>query len=331
MMSQEPPPPDKRRGPAVRQTAARFAQRLEPTVVGKVWSRLLEVEFVDRSVALAAKAFVSFLPLLVLVAAMFPDDVRGGNCVGLRRPFRHFRWGLRHGPAGLRDPSANEIGIRSVGGTDHPGVCGVVHHGSSAGLPPRVAPAAGRRRQEQGPRRDVARRRVGADDVRGLVQGRARWTNREVLAWALGLLGSTALWWWTGRLMVRGEIRWRALFPTAVDHGIGGWLYTLAAAVWMPTNVASQYAQFGAFGIAQSFVTWFTGLAFLVVFGAVLGPALADGDNVIARWMRSGNATALEPDAKPALPGPARPMRLSDAFGLGVKSAEAPPAPTGQE
>src|SRR6478735_11096024 len=78
MMSQEPPPPDKRRGPAVRQTAARFAQRLEPTVVGKVWSRLLEVEFVDRSVALAAKAFVSFLPLLVLVAAMFPDDVRGG-------------------------------------------------------------------------------------------------------------------------------------------------------------------------------------------------------------------------------------------------------------
>jgi membrane protein len=148
----------------------------------------------------------------------------------------------------------------------------------------------------------------------------------SVLAWALGLLGSTGLWWWTARLMVRGEVRWRALFPTAVIMGIGGWAYTLAAAVWMPANVASQYAQFGAFGIAQSFVTWFTGLAFLVVFGAVLGPALADGDGTLAQWMRSGNATALEPTAIPPLPGPDRPMRLSDAFGLGAKTPPVPPA-----
>ena len=141
-----------------------------------------------------------------------------------------------------------------------------------------------------------------------------------MLAWALGLLGSTGLWWWTARLMVRGEVRWRALLPTAVVMGIGGWLYTLAAAVWMPANVASQFAQFGAFGIAQSFVTWFTSLAFLVVFGAELGPALADGDTALARWMRSGRSAGWNrTDAKPPLPGPDRPMRLSDAFGLGAK------------
>ena len=39
-----------------------FAERLERTVAGRLWSRLLELEFVDRSVALAAKAFVSFFP-----------------------------------------------------------------------------------------------------------------------------------------------------------------------------------------------------------------------------------------------------------------------------
>ena len=44
--------------------------------MGRLWSRLLELEFVDRSVALAAKAFVSFLPLLVLVAALSPAGVR---------------------------------------------------------------------------------------------------------------------------------------------------------------------------------------------------------------------------------------------------------------
>ena len=73
--------------------------------------------------------------------------------------------------------------------------------------------------------------------------------------------------------MVHGEVRWRALLPIAVVMGIGGWLYTLAAAVDAGQR-GQQFAQFGAFGIAQSFVTWFTGLAFLVVFGAVLRPRL---------------------------------------------------------
>ena len=38
-------------------------------MLGRWWSRLLELEFVDRSVALAAKVFVSFFPLLILDAA----------------------------------------------------------------------------------------------------------------------------------------------------------------------------------------------------------------------------------------------------------------------
>jgi len=59
-----------------RTTAARYAQRLEATTLGRMWSRLLEIEFVDRAIALAAKAFVSFLPLLVIVSALSPDSVR---------------------------------------------------------------------------------------------------------------------------------------------------------------------------------------------------------------------------------------------------------------
>ena len=49
----------------LRTTAARHAERWQRTAIGDVWSRLLEVEFVDRSIALAAKAFVSFFPFLI--------------------------------------------------------------------------------------------------------------------------------------------------------------------------------------------------------------------------------------------------------------------------
>ena len=45
-------------------------------MLGRWWSRLFEVEFVDRSVALAAKAFVSLFPLLIVISALTPDRVR---------------------------------------------------------------------------------------------------------------------------------------------------------------------------------------------------------------------------------------------------------------
>jgi hypothetical protein len=92
--------------------------------------------------------------------------------------------------------------------------------------------------------------------------------------------------------------------------------------VWMPQAVTQNYQQFGAFGVALSFVTWFTGLAFLVVGAAVLGAVLAEGDDAVGRWLRGGQASALEPSAVPSLPGPTRPMRLSDAFGRGIKAQD---------
>ncbi len=120
--------------------------------------------------------------------------------------------------------------------------------------------------------------------VRRLITG---WSG-EGLTWLVGLLGAIGLWWWTARLMTRSEIRWRPLLPTAVICGLGSWLYTLVAALWMPRNLAGHYAQFGAFGISLAFVTWFTGLSFLLVGAAVLGPVLSEGESRLARWLRGG-------------------------------------------
>src|SRR5262245_43986383 len=50
--------------------------RSQRTLLWQVWGRMLEIEFVDRSVALAGKAFVSFFPLVVVVAAFMPAGIR---------------------------------------------------------------------------------------------------------------------------------------------------------------------------------------------------------------------------------------------------------------
>ena len=130
------------------------------------------------------------------------------------------------------------------------------------------------------------------------------------------------------------EVRWRPLLPTAVLTGLGTSIYALAADVWMPVTVTGNFAQFGAFGIALSFVTFFTGLAFIVVIGAVIGPVLAGGDDLVGRWLRGGATTSLVQAAPPPLPGPDRPVRLADAFGRGNRGsgvdAPAPDRSAGQ-
>ena len=69
-------PPDKGWPGRTRDAARAQATRLESATVGRFWSRLLELEFVDRSVALAAKAVVSFFPLLIVAAALSPPSAR---------------------------------------------------------------------------------------------------------------------------------------------------------------------------------------------------------------------------------------------------------------
>src|SRR3954470_8184812 len=60
----------------VRARVGPVRERAQQTLVWNIWERMLEAEFVDRSVALASKAFVSFFPLIIVVAAFAPSSVR---------------------------------------------------------------------------------------------------------------------------------------------------------------------------------------------------------------------------------------------------------------
>jgi membrane protein len=72
------PPPGPGLIASARERAAPVVEWLDESVVGRLWARLLEMEFVERSIALAAKAFVSLLPLLLVVAAFLPPRLQRG-------------------------------------------------------------------------------------------------------------------------------------------------------------------------------------------------------------------------------------------------------------
>lgn len=299
-----------------RTAAGHYAVVLEPTAIGRFWSRLLEVEFIDRSVALAAKLLVSFFPLLIVVAAISPDSARQNILTALVSRFGLSGESLEMLRASFATPdeTRNATGIIGV-------LVVIAFAISFTTALQRVYLRAWRRPSGGG----MANKGRGATWVAGvvtftivlaLVRSLVVGPAGSFLSWVVGMLAGIGLWWWTAHLMLRGEVRWRPLLPTAIVTGLGSWLYTLAASVWFPTTVAKNFAQFGAFGVGLSFVTWFTGLAFLVVGAAVVAPALADGEDRVARWVRR-DRPSLVPGAAPALPGPSRPMRLSDAFGRG--------------
>ncbi len=292
------------------------AERLELTPVGRFWSRLLEVEFIDRAVALAAKLLVSLFPLLVVVVAISPVGARAAVFETMVS-----RFGLESGAIDLvRQAFAAPAETRTATGLA--GVAITVFYATSFTTALQRTYLRAWRRPPGG---GLGNKRRGAAWVGGVVvmflalSALHSVFHGPVGSWAVGGFGlalSIALWWWTARLLLRGEVTWRALLPTGIVTGVGGWIYTLAASVWFPPMLAKNFAQFGAFGLSLSFVTWFTGFAFLIVGAAVLGPALAEGDDRVAHWVNP-TGDYLVPGAPPALPGPSRPLRLSDAFARG--------------
>src|SRR5947209_4958940 len=58
---------------------------VEHTIWWRVWQRLLENEFIDRSVAVGAKAFVSLFPAIIVVAAFAPSSVRASIVATITR------------------------------------------------------------------------------------------------------------------------------------------------------------------------------------------------------------------------------------------------------
>jgi len=304
---------------------------LESTAVGGLWSRLLEVEFVDRSVALAAKLFVSFFPLLVVAAALMRDGIRQRIVAAVMDRLGVTGQALDLVQQAFTSPEAMWAATGLLG------LVLVVAFAVSFTTALQRVYLRAWRRPPGGGIRNKARGALWVGGVLMYITVLA--TVRDVIAGTAGTASAgmlsvvvgTVLWWWTAWLMLRGEVRWRPLLPTAVLTALGISLYAWGADLWMPVTVAGNFAQFGAFGIALSFVTFFTGMAFIIVIGAAIGPVLAESTDSMGRWLRQGATTPLEPTAPPPLPGPNRVMRLSDAFGRGARGSPLvlpePPAP----
>ena len=296
---------------------ARLRTWLERLLIWRVWERMLEIEFVDRSVALAAKAFVSFFPLVIVVAAFVPARLRMSIITALAA-----RLGLRGEAFSLVQSSfASSDDIRRA-----TGVVGLVltifFATSFTTALRRVYMRAWRRP----PHSAVDNYWRGVTWLFAILLSlavlgglrAAAGDGAGVVVWAVvGLTVYVGLWWFTAWWLLLGEVRIRVLAPTGVITGIAMAGYGLTASIWMPEVVASNQEQFGFFGVALALVTWFSGAAICVLVGACAGPVFAEDTGRLGRFIRGGEPGTLNAGAPPELPPPTRDLSLRDAFGTG--------------
>ena len=304
-----------RRVASVRDRVTVVRERVERTLLWQVWDRMLEIEFVDRSVALAGKAFVSFFPLIIVVAAFMPPSIRHSIFTTVTH-----RLGIQGGAlVTAKQAFASSDQIRKATGIL--GLLLTIFYATSFTTAlQRVYLSSWRR-----PSGNSA-----GEYIRGPIWFVVLLVSMALLGALRGVLGdggpqialfviasfatTSAVGWFSAWFLLMGQVRWRVLLPSGVFTAIATGLYAVSASIWMPGLVTRNHAQFGFFGIALALVTWFSGTAICILIGACAGAVLASDTGRVGQLIRGPEPSLLVGGAAPSLPAPERGPRLRDAF-----------------
>ncbi len=261
----------------------RLLDRFEP--LGRAIRNVTTLEAFDLGLILAAQAFLTVVPLVIVLAAFAP------RLLGLQLSSQ------LQGALGLANSSLAFQGILAGPGRAARvgGVIGLILL-LSAGVSFVSALQRAYERTWQLPRLRIVRSAWRAvawlivSTVGFVLSGLADAALRgvpgdEAVLTLIGLAGAVLFWWWTPHLLLGARVGWRALLPTAVVTGL-----ELAVLVWlspliMPTLVATTEGEFGPIGTVFVVMIWLTIVCSMVVFGAIIGEVIAR-ERRVALWTR---------------------------------------------
>ena len=263
----------------------RLYDRLQGSPAGLAWSRGREIELMHRAMGFAALGFLTLVPLLVVVSAAAPGSGSGfgrwlGQALGVTASSRA-RVEALFGVADLALERTTAFGLAAL---------------AVFGLTFGSAVQTGYEKVWDVPtaRWHTMWRHVvwlallvcylallvgipaPSDDAVGAVLG------------TVGDVVGTCLFFWTsGRLLLGGRVRWRALLPGAVATSLGllG-LRVFSQLVFSPL-IASNAVTYGPFGTLLVVQSWLVGVGFVVYGGALVG-RLAHEHLTLRRLRRSG-------------------------------------------
>ncbi|MFF0389028.1 YhjD/YihY/BrkB family envelope integrity protein [Kitasatospora sp. NPDC004615] len=295
-MTEPPRPADRHPGrwTSARARAARVAASAKGAperipLLGRTAGELLRVNLLDNATRLAAQAFLSGLPALLVVAVFAPAAVKRGLTSSLRTQL---------GLQGAAQQQVEQLmNTHPDGAAQAFGAVGVLVTLASATAMSRAFQRVCERAWEL-PRHS---------------------TRLALWRWVVWLLGwlvflviqvplrkgfgaglwlglpltfvvSTCVWWWTQRLLLGARIRWAPLLPGAVLCGFAQVVLGVASQVYLPHAVSASIARFGPFGLVFTLLSWLIVVFTAITLALVLGRVIAEEPSVAARLSRGASA-----------------------------------------
>lgn len=246
---------------------------------------MISVNILDCATRIGAQVFLSAIPLLFVIAAFAPQQIRQELLASLRAVF------------GLQGASLDEV--RHVYSTESQnarqayGEIGILLMVLSVTACSRALQRLCERswHLRRASTRVVAWRwlvwfcgwlvvLIGQSGIRNGL-GVGPW-----LGVPLSLATSTLLWWWTQRLLLGGRIAWLPLLPGAVLTAVGMVVLVSASRLYMARTLNRSIVQFGPLGSVFTLLSW------IIVVCIVISVAIASGyvlahEQPLARLLRT--------------------------------------------
>lgn len=235
--------------------------------------RLVEIQFVERSVALGSLAFTAIVPLLVIAAAFLPGTDGLANEL-IRRFHLHGSTadvvrGVFAQPDAVRQ-SISWFGVLLL----------IAAALSFTRALQRVYERAWRLEA-----RGLAGTRAGLIWIGGIVVWATVFSaaRRALLdltgpvgSLAILLAGDAVVWLWSPWILLSKRVTWRALVPTALLTAGALTAISVGSVVYMPAAIDRSATHYGPIGIAIALVSWLVGIGFALTVCAAVGAVLGE-------------------------------------------------------
>jgi membrane protein len=263
------------------------ARRKAPPPVLRIVARTVDglqaSEPFDRGMTLAAQAFTSLFPLVIAVAALLPDS-SGSLADNFADAF------------GIPDSSRAVVEQALPAHPDTRGAFGIlgvlIVVVSATSFSRALARMYGKVWQVTPPGWTGGWRWVAALFGVALSAVTLRVLYRlsnglyaTVGQLVLTLVVNSLLWTWAPWLLLARQISWRRLLPGGAIMGVCTVGTSIASGIYLPRALVSASRQYGALGIAFTYIGWLFVIAFVLVCSTVLGAVLARDESRLARMV----------------------------------------------
>ncbi|MER7582779.1 ribonuclease BN [Kitasatospora sp. NPDC097691] len=247
-------------------------------------AQLIHIHVLDTATRLAAQTFLTALPVMFVLAAFMPQEVRTSASDSLKTVL------------GLQGASLDEVtGVFHTKGqesiTDSFGGIGILVTLLSATSCSRIL----QRLCERSWHLPHLSGRLAAWRWLAwllvwlaalIIQGKVRsgFGAGDALGVVLYLITASLLWWWTQHLLLAGRVPWLPLLPGAVLTSAALTTLAWASRLYVPRSLNRSVAQFGPLGLVFTLLSWLIVVFTAITLGIGLGYVLA-GQGRLARLL----------------------------------------------